>query len=156
MQLQHVTGDIVDQDVDVIVNAWNRNFIPYWLLIPQGVARSIKRRAGSEPFKELARHGPLPLGGAVVTSAGRLPHKGIIHVAAINMFWSATVTSVRDSVINALDCMRESKFESIAFPLLGGGVGGLSQVASAELIRTTVEGHAFEGRVVLVRYEKSR
>ena len=31
-----VKGDLLDQDVDVIVNAWNRNILPLWLLIPQG------------------------------------------------------------------------------------------------------------------------
>jgi O-acetyl-ADP-ribose deacetylase len=33
-----VQGDLLDQDVDVIVNAWNRNIIPWWLLLPQGVS----------------------------------------------------------------------------------------------------------------------
>jgi hypothetical protein len=35
-----VEGDLLDQDVDVIVNAWNRNIIPWWLLLP--LARSCK------------------------------------------------------------------------------------------------------------------
>ena len=49
-----VEGDLLDQDVDVIVNAWNRNIIPWWLLLPQGVSGAIKKRAGTAPFKELA------------------------------------------------------------------------------------------------------
>jgi hypothetical protein len=61
---QIVEGDLLDQDVDAIVNAWNRNFIPWWLLLPQGVSGAIKRRGGIQPFKELRRHGMLPLGGA--------------------------------------------------------------------------------------------
>ncbi len=76
-----VTGDLLDQDVDVIVNAWNRNVVPWWLLIPQGVSKAIKRRAGLDPFRELSRMGSIPLGGAVVTGAGLLPHQAIIHVA---------------------------------------------------------------------------
>jgi O-acetyl-ADP-ribose deacetylase (regulator of RNase III) len=75
-----VDGDLLDQKADVIVNAWNRNIIPWWLLIPQGVSGAIKRRAGKAPFRELARHGPMALGSAVLTSAGRLPYAGIIHV----------------------------------------------------------------------------
>ena len=85
-----VHGDLLDQDVDVIVNAWNRNFIPWWLLLPQGVSKAIRRRAGTQPFREVARAGLLPVGGAVLTSAGRLPYRGIIHVAGINAFWVAT------------------------------------------------------------------
>ena len=33
MSVQLVHGDLLDQDVDVIVNAWNRNIIPWWLLL---------------------------------------------------------------------------------------------------------------------------
>jgi hypothetical protein len=44
VDLRLVDGDLLDQDVEVIVNAWNRNLIPWWLLIPQGVSRAIKRR----------------------------------------------------------------------------------------------------------------
>ena len=47
-------GDLLDQDVEVIVNAWNRNVIP-WLLLPQGVSGAIKCRAGHGPFHD-ARH----------------------------------------------------------------------------------------------------
>jgi len=85
-----VDGDLLDQPVDAIVNAWNRNIIPWWLLIPQGVSGAIKRRAGRAPFREVARHGRIPLGQAVATSAGRLPFKLIIHVAGINMLWRAS------------------------------------------------------------------
>jgi len=38
VNLQSITvveGDLLDQDVDVIVNTWNRNIIPWWLL-PHG------------------------------------------------------------------------------------------------------------------------
>ena len=62
-QMIHVvTGDVLDQEVDVIVNAWNRNIIPWWLLLPQGVSGAIKKRGGTAPFKELRKHGAMPLG----------------------------------------------------------------------------------------------
>ncbi len=118
-----VEGDLLDQDVEVIVNAWNRNIIPWWLLLPQGVSGAIKRRGGKAPFREVAKHGAIPLGGAVLTSAGKLPFKGIIHVAGINMF----ERSIRDSVRNAIQLAHEKKFQSIAFPLIGAGSGGFNQ-----------------------------
>jgi len=52
MSPEIVNGDLLDQDVDVIVNAWNRNIIPWWLLLPQGVSGAIKKRAGLAPFPE--------------------------------------------------------------------------------------------------------
>src|SRR5438046_1343761 len=93
-----VKGDLLDQKVDAIVDSWNRNFIPWWLLLPQGVSGAIKRKAGLQPFREVSLYGLLPLGGAVLTSAGRLPYKGIIHVAGINLLWRATEGSIRKSV----------------------------------------------------------
>ena len=59
MKPQIKQGDILSQNVEVIVNTWNRNIIPWWLLIPQGVSGAIKKKAGYAPFKELAKHGPL-------------------------------------------------------------------------------------------------
>ena len=73
MSLRVVEGDLLNQPVDVVVNPWNRNIIPWWLLLPQGVSGAIKRRGGSQPFREVAKAGPIPLGGAVVKTAGRLP-----------------------------------------------------------------------------------
>ena len=46
MDYEVVDGDLLEQSADVIVNAWNRNVIPWWLLLPQGVSGAIKRRAG--------------------------------------------------------------------------------------------------------------
>lgn len=153
MKITEVHGDLLDQDVDVLVNAWNRNIIPWWLLIPQGVAGAIKRRAGTGPFRELGRRGTLPLGHAVLTGAGRLPHRGIIHVAAINLLWRASDASIQSSVRNAVAIAREHAFRSIAFPVLGAGVGGFSVEAALSLMRATLDGCDYDGEVVIVRYE---
>ncbi len=127
METNVVQGDLLDQPVEVIVNAWNRNVLPWWLLLPQGVSGAIKRRGGTTPFEELGKLGPIPLGGAVLTSAGRLPFKGIIHVAGINLLWRASERSIRDSVRNALGLARGHGFRTIAFPLLGAGSGGFDR-----------------------------
>src|SRR3954464_11910034 len=124
MDLRLVEGDLLDQDVEVIVNAWNRNLIPWWLLLPQGVSRAIKRRGGKEPFREGGRQGMIPLGGAVETGAGKLPFKAIIHVAGISLLWRSSEWSVRESVRTAMALARERGYRSIAFPLIGAGSGG--------------------------------
>jgi O-acetyl-ADP-ribose deacetylase (regulator of RNase III) len=149
-----VQGDLLDQDVDVIVNAWNRNIIPWWLLLPQGVSGAIKRRGGTGPFKELAKRGPIPLGGAVLTSAGWLPFKGIIHVAGINMFWRASERSIRDSVRNAMALAAEKGFQSIAFPLIGAGSGGFNQDRAREIMEDELQKLEFPLEVTVVVYRK--
>ena len=134
MDVTVVEGDLLDQEVDCIVNAWNRNIIPWWLLLPQGVSGAIKKRGGSGPFKELRTHGAIPLGGAVLTSTGKLPFKAIIHVAGINMLWRASERSIRDSVRNAMAVAEQHGFESIAFPIIGAGSGGFDQERAKELM----------------------
>lgn len=129
-----VEGDLLDQPVDVIVNAWNRNIIPWRLLLPQGVSGAIKRRGGVGPFKELAKRGAMPLGSAVLTSAGKLPFKAIIHVAGINLLWRASERSIRDSVRNALTLAHAEGFRSIALPLIGAGSGGFNVERTKSII----------------------
>lgn len=65
MQIELVHGDLLDQDVQVNANAWNRNIVPWCLLLPQGVSKAIKKRCGYSPFREIAKAGTIPLGGAV-------------------------------------------------------------------------------------------
>lgn len=154
MKVKVVEGDLLDQPVEVIVNAWNRNIIPWWLLLPQGVSGAIKRRGGTAPFKEVARYGPIPLGGAVLTSAGKLPFKGIIHVAGINMLWRASAQSIRDSVKNAMKIVNEEGFASVAFPLIGGHSGGFSPDRSRELILEELESVQTQAEVLVVRFKR--
>lgn len=156
MDLKLVEGDLLDQNVDVIVNAWNRNFIPWWLLLPQGVSGAIKRRAGREPFREVARHGLLPLGGAVETTAGKLPFKAIIHVAGINLIWRSSERSVRQSVRSAMAIAANRAYRSIAFPLIGAGSGGGKAARVQEWMLKELKSIDYDGMVLVVRYKPSR
>jgi O-acetyl-ADP-ribose deacetylase (regulator of RNase III) len=151
MEIQIVDGDLLDQDVEVIVNAWNRNVIPWWLLLPQGVSGAVKKRGGYGPFRELARHGPIPLGGAVMTGAGRLPFKAIIHVAGISLWWRSSERSIRDSVRNAVSLAASQGFRSIALPLIGAGTGGGSCERVIAIIEDELGECEFDGVVRIVR-----
>ena len=156
MTITVVEGDLLDQDVDVIVNAWNRNIIPWWLLLPQGVSGAIKRRGGKAPFREVGRHGAIPLGGAVMTSAGKLPFQAIIHVAGINMLWRASERSIRDSVRNAIQLAQAKGFQSIAFPLIGAGSGGFNQEQARELMLDELSKTKVSMLVKFVVFRKAR
>jgi O-acetyl-ADP-ribose deacetylase (regulator of RNase III) len=154
MPVTVVRGDLLEQPVEVIVNAWNRNVIPWWLLLPQGVSGAIKRRGGVGPFRELRRHGPILLGGAVRTGAGRLPFRAIIHVAGINLLWRASERSIRDSARNALARAIAEGDRSIAFPLIGAGSGGFAPDRAREILVDELEraGAPLDVRVVV--YDK--
>jgi O-acetyl-ADP-ribose deacetylase len=154
MLLREAEGDLLDQEVEVIVNAWNRNLFPWWLLLPQGVSGAIKRRAGTEPFRELSRMGLIPLGGAVETGPGRLPFRAIIHVAGINLLWRSSERSIRASVRNALLLARERGYRSIAVPLIGAGSGGGSPEQVLKFMRQELQSlqDRYDGEVIIVRF----
>ncbi len=145
-------GDLLDQPVDVIVNPWNRNVLPWWLLLPQGVSGAILRRAGRAPFVALAKLGPIPLGGAVLTTAGRLPYKGIIHVAGINLLWRASAQSIHDSALAAMAVVAAEGFASVAFPVIGAGTGGLGEDGALAVLVAALGTVETGARVVVVRF----
>jgi O-acetyl-ADP-ribose deacetylase (regulator of RNase III) len=147
-----VYGDLLEQRVDAIVNAWNRNIIPWWLLIPQGVSGAIKRHGGTGPFREVRRHGPMPLGSAVWTGAGRLPFRGIIHVAGIDLWWRASEASIRGSVRNAVRVAREHHVARLAMPVIGAGSGGFDEVTASRLIEDEARLLETDVDLTLVRY----
>lgn len=155
MQAKVVDGDLLDQPVEAIVNAWNRNIIPWWLLIPQGVSGAIKKRGGVGPFREVGRHGPIPLGQAVATGAGRLPFKLIIHVAGIDMLWRASEQSIRGSVSSALRVAREHGVRSLAFPLIGAGSGGFDPERVLSLMIAALEPEPDDVEVTIVRFRRT-
>lgn len=149
-----VTGDIVDQPVEAIVNPWNRNFIPRWMRYAHGTSKAIKSAAGPAPFQELRRVGLMPVGGAVLTSAGRLPYRGIIHVAGLNMAWQATVESIQLSVRNALELAGRERYRTVALPVIGSGSGGFDEDRAVTLIEQAASSAATVLDVRLVRFAR--
>ena len=156
MTINVVHGDLLDQNVEVNVIAWNRNFIPYWLLLPHGVSRAIKKKAGTNPFKEVQKYGFLSLGEAVFTTAGKLSYKGMIHVAGIGIFWNSSEKAIRLSVQNAMKIVNEKKFHSVAFPLIGCGAGAFEEERAIEIMKEELEKIDSEAEVFLVRFPNGK
>lgn len=154
MAPHEVDGDLLEQPVEVIVNAWNRNIVPWWLLLPQGVSGAIKKRAGSQPFRELARAGAMPLGSAVVTTAGSLPFKAIIHVAGIDLLWRASEESIRRCARSAIEIVNGKGFASVAFPVIGAGSGGLNEAKARGFLVDELDKLPTSAQVIIVRYKR--
>lgn len=151
MQVKIISGDLLQQDVDVIVNPWNQNIIPWWLLRPHGVSGAIKRRAGIAPFQEVARFGKLSLGQAILTTAGELPYKGIIHVAAITSWGRSNKEIIKACVKNAIKIVVEHNFFAVAFPALGCGSGRMQEETVIPLIEETLWKIDCDGDAIIIR-----
>ena len=152
MDVTVVQGDLLDQPVDVIVNAWNRNIIPWWLLLPQGISGAIKKRGGTAPFRELAKHGSMPLGTAVMTGPGRLPYQAIIHVAGINLLWRSSEKAIRDCARNALELAAVRGFGSIGFPIIGAGTGGFGREKALAILLDEIHKTGTRLKVIVVEF----
>jgi O-acetyl-ADP-ribose deacetylase (regulator of RNase III) len=112
-------GDICDLEVDAIVNAAN---LSLWM--STGVAGEIKRAGGDSIEFAAVRQAPVPLGEAIVTPAGRLAAKAIIHAVSLDRDRRTSAEIIDRAVRNAMARARELRFASIAFPAMGTGVGG--------------------------------
>lgn len=143
-----VTGNLLAQDVDCIVNPWNVNVFPRWLFQPGGVSGQIKKAAGPAPFRELARYGWLRPGSAVLTRGGRLDTP-IIHVAGLNMLWRSTEAIVFRCTQAALVLAAHHGFVSMAMPLIGAGIGGLSETSSLNAIKAAAAGNVCELHIII-------
>lgn len=152
MNVTLVEGDLLEQPVGAIVNPWNCNIVPWWLLLPHGVSGAIKRRAGLAPFRELGRLGVLAPGSAVSTSAGKLPYRAIIHVASIDMLGRTSATIIEQAVCNAVHTAEGLALPSLAFPLLGTGSGRFPAAEAERLMLATLARLESDMAVLLVKW----
>lgn len=136
-------GDLTTQEVDVIVNAANSD-----LLLGAGVAGAIREKGGPSIQEECDAHGPIEVGGAAVTGAGRLPARYVVHAAGMAPGGAATEESVRSSVRRSFELASERGCRSIAVPAVGAGIGGLSSQRCAEVLLAEARAH-LEGETSL-------
>lgn len=111
--------DISAVEADAIVNAANNH-----LWMGAGVAGAIKRNGGQEIEAEAIKKGPVPIGEAVVTGAGKLKAKYVIHAAVMGQDLQTDAPTIELATLNSLQRAGELGIKSIAFPALGTGVGG--------------------------------
>jgi O-acetyl-ADP-ribose deacetylase (regulator of RNase III) len=130
-------GDISQAKVDAVVNAANNH-----LWMGAGVAGALKRAGGIEIESEAVSKGPIEVGEAVVTRAGKLPAKYVIHAAAMGQDLTTNRSKIAMATRNSLVRACELGLESIAFPALGTGVGGFSPEAAAEVMISECEAFA--------------
>lgn len=125
-------GDITTYDGDAIVNAANNH-----LILGAGVAGAIRRAGGPAIQEECDRHGPIAVGEAAITGAGRLPVRWVIHAAAMGDE-PVSERSIRHSTAASVRLAAEHGARRLAFPVLGSGIGGFEFRRAAEVMLEAV------------------
>ena len=120
MNAEIVDGDITQLDVDAIANAANDH-----LWMGAGVAGAIKRAGGDEIEREAVAKGPIPVGSAVATGAGRLAAKHVIHGAVMGQDLRTTPELIAQTTRSCLEVADELGARSVALPAFGTGVGAI-------------------------------
>lgn len=124
-------GDITESGAAAIVNPANSR-----LSMGAGVAGAIKRKGGAAIEAEAVAQGPIPVGSAVITGGGDLPARHVIHAAAMGPDLRTSAEIVEACTRASLEAAEENGLESVAFPAIGTGVGGLdAQTVAPRMLR---------------------
>jgi len=139
MDVEVVEGDITTLPVDAIANAANDR-----LWMGAGVAGAIKRAGGAEIEREAIAKGPVEIGDAVATGAGRLQARWVVHGAVMGQDLRTDAEKIRRTTRRCLEVADELGAESLALPAFGTGVGGFPPEEAARVMADVVT--AYEPR----------
>src|SRR3954464_3677722 len=118
-RLELIEGDITELDVDAIVNPANEQ-----LQLGAGVAGAIRAKGGASIQEECDRIGGTPVGTAVMTGAGNLKARQVIHAVGPRMGEGEEDRKLASAVRAALALADRRNLKSIALPALSTGVYG--------------------------------
>jgi O-acetyl-ADP-ribose deacetylase (regulator of RNase III) len=133
-QLELVEGDITDLEVDAIVNAANEH-----LQLGSGVAGAIRAKGGPSIQEECNRIGGTPVGTAVMTGAGHLRAKRVIHAVGPRMGEGDEDKKLASAVRAALALADRRGLKSIALPAISTGVFGFPIDRAARIMVTEIQ-----------------
>ena len=135
-----VRGDITKVDTEVITNAANED-----LVLGGGVAGAIRSACGVDVQRECdqytAAHGPVATGQVVVTGAGRLAYKAVLHAVGpvFDRKRQDNEERLGDTVKNVLVCADGHKYGSVAIPAISSGIFGFPKPLCAFVFFRVVE-----------------
>ncbi|MCX5644434.1 MAG: macro domain-containing protein [Phycisphaerae bacterium] len=128
-RLELVEGDITELDTDAIVNAANAQ-----LVLGGGVAGAIRRKGGPQIQEECNQIGGTFVGGAVITTGGKLKARHIIHAVGPQLGEGDEDEKLRKATLNSLKVADEHGLKSIAFPAISTGIFGFPIRECAEIM----------------------
>lgn len=138
-RLELWNGDICVLEVDAIVNPASPT-----LWMSTGVGGALKRAGGDAIEYAAVRQGPVPVGSAIVTGAGDLAARAIIHAVSLDPNHRTSAEAIAGAVRSAIARAREIGVSSIAFPALGTGIGGFPLDEAATITVQTVRDELVE------------
>lgn len=154
-QLEIISGDITALEVDAIVNPANEE-----LKLGGGVAGAIAKKGGPSIQEECDRIGGTPVGTAVITGAGQLSAKHVIHAVGPRMGEGDEDRKLSAAVRSALALADRQGLRTIALPAISTGTFGFPMDRCARILLTEVHrylqgGTKFETVIVCLYGEEA-
>ncbi len=122
-KIKVVLGDITEEETEAIVNAANS-----LLKHGGGVAGAIVRRGGriiqEESDRIIKERGPIPVGKAVHTSAGKLKSRYVIHTVGPVWGEGEEERKLRSAVSSSLKLADDLQVRTVALPAISTGIFG--------------------------------
>lgn len=134
-QIELVSGDITEMEVDAIVNAANSR-----LQMGGGVAGAILKQGGYVIQEECDKIGPIPVGTAAITSGGKLKAKYVIHAVGPRMGEGDEDEKLQNATLNSLKLAEQHSIQTIAFPAISTGIFRFPVERCASIMLTTAAG----------------
>lgn len=138
-----IHGDLTEEPTDAIVNAANSQ-----LAHGGGVAGAIVRKGGWSIQEESNRLAPVPVGEAVVTGAGRLPCRFVIHAVGPRWGEGQEEAKLRAAVRSALQRAEERGLRSVALPAISTGIFGYPKAEGCAVIAQECVAHLRAAKTV--------
>ncbi|REJ74329.1 MAG: macro domain-containing protein [Acidobacteria bacterium] len=132
--LDLVEGDITEMDVEAIVNPSN----PDLKMGGGGVSKAILKKGGKSIQEECERIGGAAVGTAVMTGAGNLPHKQVIHAVGPKKGEGDEDRKLASAVRSSLALADRNGLKSIAIPAISAGAYGFPLARCARILLTEV------------------
>ncbi len=150
MTVKLIQGDITEQKVDAIVNAANSS-----LMGGGGVDGAIHSKGGPEILQAclqiVDQKGPCPAGSAVITSAGNLPARFVIHT--VGPVWQGGDQGEEELLAScyktSLDLAIQHQVKSLAFPNISTGVYRFPKWRAASIVKQTLDNLSEEHGAVI-------
>lgn len=127
-----IKGDITELEVDAIVNAANAR-----LKLGGGVAGAILKKGGYSIQEECDKIGGSFVGGAVLTGAGRLKARYVIHAVGPRLGEGDEDNKLKNATANALRLASKKGLKSIAFPAISTGIFGFPKDRCSKIMLST-------------------
>jgi len=116
-RIELMKGDITERSTDAIINTANT-----MLILGSGLGGAIKAKGGAQIAKECSKYGTIKIGDAIITGAGKLKARHIIHAALTEFDGLITEENIIQSLKSSMRIAKKYRLKSIAVPDLSTGI----------------------------------